>query len=52
MRKNVAQCKANFYIERQWNLIIQFSQGLCEEKPVICVLCTMRLEESYEFIAS
>lgn len=52
MRKNVAQCKANVYIERQQNLIIQFSEGLCKEKPVICVLWTMRLEESYEFIAS
>lgn len=52
MRKNVARCKANVYIERQRNLIIQFSEGLCKEKPVICVLCTVGLGESYEFIAS
>lgn len=52
MRKNVAQCKANVYIERQRNLIIQFSEGLCKKKAVICVLSTMGLEESCEFIAS
>lgn len=52
MRKYVARCKANAYTERQQNLIIQFSEGLCKGKPVICVLCTMGLEESCEFIAS
>lgn len=52
MRKYVAQCKANVCTEWQQNLIIQFSEGLCKEKPVICVLCTIRLEESCEFITS
>lgn len=51
MRKYVAQCKANVYTEHQQNLVIQFSEGLCKEKPVMCVLSTMGLEESCEFIA-
>lgn len=52
MRKYVARSKANRYTERQQCFIIQFSEGLCEEMPVICVLCIMEFDESWKFIAS
>jgi len=44
MRKYVARCKANVYMEHQQNFIIQFSEGLCKEKSVICVLCIWDLK--------
>lgn len=52
MRKYGVRNKVNICTTHQQYLIIQFSEGLNKEKTVICVLCTMLLEESCEFCAS